>query len=157
MSRLAITRQRAATWLRRKGEPLFPALGAMSRKDAARWAAAEDMAALGEMVIAWLGGEVGQTPGHCGPPCAETIPLIPYLAAVNRAGFVTENSQCADCRGNQVWNAWVEGFASPDVMQRLRAMTGEGPLCMVACRGSVHEYEGTLSEHLPCCPAEAAS
>jgi hypothetical protein len=155
MSQLAITRRRAATWLRQHGERLYPALGGMSRKDAARWASAKDMAGLGEMVVAWLNGEVAQTPGHCGPPCAETIPLIPFLTLANRAGFVTENSQCADSRGDRIWNAWVEGFASDDVTQRLRSMTGDGPLRMVACRGSAHEYEGSLLRHLGECPAAA--
>jgi hypothetical protein len=155
MSQLAITRQRAATWLREHGERLYPALGGMSRKDAARWASAKDMAGLGETVVAWLHGEVAQTPGHCGPPCAETIPLISVLTLVNRAGVVTENSQRAGGRGDRIWNAWVEGFAPDDVMHRLRAMTDGTALRMVACRGSAHGYEGSLLRHLGECPAAA--
>ena len=136
MSAIAITRQRAATWLR---EHLR--IDGMSRADAARWASCRDMADLGEMVIAWLGGEVAQTPGHCGPPCAETIPLIPVLTAVNRAGFVTDNSQLADSMDGRTWNTWVDGFASDATLARLRLATAGTALILTACRGCVHECE----------------
>lgn len=125
----------------------------MNRADRRRWRQADTLANLGEMVVAWLNGQIRETPGHMGPPEQETIPLIPALTLANRAGFVTENSQRADSRDGQTWNAWVEGFASDDVTRRLREMTGNGPLRMVACRGSAHEYEeGSLFRHLRDCP-----
>jgi hypothetical protein len=61
----------------------------------------------------WLAGGIAQNPGHCWPPCAETIPLIPVLTAANRAGFLTDNSQRAGHRRGRSWNAWVCGFISP--------------------------------------------
>ena len=70
----------------------------MSRSDPARWADASDWADLGDLVVAWLDGNITQTPGHCGPPDDETILLIPVLTAVNRAGFITDNSQAGDDR-----------------------------------------------------------
>jgi len=132
MSTLAVTRQRAVTWLRDRLR-----IDGMSRADAARWAACQTPADLGEMVIAWLGGEVAQTPGHCGPPCAETIPLIPVLTAVNRAGFVTDCSQRAGSRNGKTWNAWVSGFASDDTQARLCEVTWPTALDLDSCRGAL--------------------
>jgi hypothetical protein len=131
VSTLAITRQRAATRLRE-----ILRINRMSRADAARWASCRDMADLGEMVVAWLNGEVAQTPGHCGPPCDETIPLIPVLTAVNRAGFVTDNSQRAGCRAGRTCNAWVIGFADDEVQARLFEATQGTGLDMDSCCAS---------------------
>jgi len=115
----------------------------MSRADAARWKSATSMADLGELVIAWLHGEIIQTPGHCGPPCDETIPLIPSLTALNRAGFVTDNSQLAEFMGGRTWNTWVEGFASDETLARIREACGGTDLTVTACRGCAHECDGS--------------
>jgi hypothetical protein len=155
MSRTAIARQWAVTWLREQAERLNPALNGMSRRDAERWASAAGMDDLGELVTAWLRGEIAQTPGHCGPPCGETIPLTGVLTLVNRAGFVTENSQRAGSRGARIWNAWVEGFASGGTVKRLREMTDGTELNIVACRSGAHEYDGSLIRHLAICPRRA--
>lgn len=155
MSRLAITRQWVATWLREQGERFYPALNGMSKRDAERWASAKTMDDLGGLVCAWLRGEIAQTPGHCGPPCSETIPLIPVLTVVNRAGFVTDNSQLAGSRGHRTWNAWVEGFASDDTLARLRKMAEGTDLFITACRAGAHEYDGSLIGHLTECPQKA--
>jgi hypothetical protein len=110
----------------------------MKRADRAAWRSARTMANLGELVVAWLAGQLQQTPGHLGPPCAETIPLIPALAAANRAGFVTDNSQAAGRDGARVWEAWVCGFATDGTLARLRAAVAGTPLILEACRGRVH-------------------
>jgi hypothetical protein len=78
--------------LSRLGERWSRLSSGMSRKDAARWKSAQSMAGLGELVIAWMNGDITQTPGHCGPPCEETYPLIPALTVINRGGFVTDSS-----------------------------------------------------------------
>jgi Domain of unknown function (DUF6919) len=118
----------------------------MKRKDRRRWRQAETLADLGELVIAWLNGEIHETPSHCGAPYGETIPLIPVLTAVNRAGFITNGSQLAETPSGPVspdegfaWNAWVDGFASDDVLARLRDAVAGAPLTLTACRGCVHE------------------
>lgn len=136
MSTLAIARQRVATRFRE-----ILRIDGMSHSDAARWASCRDMADLGEMVVAWLNGEVAQNPGHCGPPCAETIPLIPVLTAVNRAGFVTDNSQRADSSGDRTWNAWVSGWADDATLARIRAATTGAGLSAAACRRTSHECD----------------
>jgi hypothetical protein len=111
----------------------------MSRKDAARWKSARTMADLGELVIAWLNGEITQTPGHCGPPDPETIPLIPALTVINRGGFVTDNSQLAESMGPHTWNTWVSGFASDAMLGRLLNACDGTALEVSACRDHVHE------------------
>ena len=151
MSQLAVTRQRAKNWLREKGSRLHPPLGGMSRKDAARWASAQNMADLGEMVVAWLNGEVAQTPGHCGPPCAETIPLTPVLTVVNRAGFITDNSQQA----GRSWTTWVLGFADDATMAALEAATQDSGLIFNACREPEHQCDGQ-PWGWPDCPSDDA-
>jgi hypothetical protein len=154
MSSLAITRQRAATWLRERFR-----IDGMSARDAARWGGCLDMADLGAMVIAWLNGEVAQTPGHCGPPCAETIPLIPVLTAVNRAGFVTDCSQLAETRSDgRSWNTWVSGFASDDTQARLCEATWRTPLDMDSCHAAaaVHGCQGKPWGGASCPAAECA-
>jgi hypothetical protein len=110
----------------------------VKRADRAAWRSATTMADLGELVIAWLNGQLQQTPGHLGPPDAETIPLIPVLTDVNRAGFVTDNSQAADSHEGRVWEAWVTGFASDATLARLRAAVAGTLLILDACRGREH-------------------
>jgi hypothetical protein len=110
----------------------------VKRSDRKAWRDAETMADLGELVVAWLNGQLQQTPGHLRPPDPETIPLIPALSAANRAGFVTGNSQAAGSHEGRVWEAWVTGFATDDTLARLRAAVAEAPLILGACRGHEH-------------------
>lgn len=125
--------------------------GTRPGKAAARWRSARTLADLGELAIAWLHGEINQTPGHNGPPDDETIPLIPALVIVNRGGFVTENSQLAGFDGDDTWNTWVSGFASDATLARLREAVGGTPLRLSACRGRVHEC-GQQRFRFPHCP-----
>jgi hypothetical protein len=112
----------------------------MSRADAARWKSAQTMPDLGERVIAWLNGEIAWTPGHCGGPCEETIPLIPSLTILNRGGFVTDNSQLAEAADDgRTWNTWVSGFAPDAVLERIREACGGTDLAVSACRSHVHD------------------
>jgi Domain of unknown function (DUF6919) len=90
----------------------------VNRADRRRWAAARDLADLAELTAQWCTGQVGQTPGHAGGPARETLPYLDLLAAVNRAGFVTENSQAA----GPSWTAWVCGFADEGAAGRLAAV-----------------------------------
>jgi hypothetical protein len=65
----------------------------MKPQEQRRWSAAKNLAELGELTALWLEGELEETPGHGGPPAEETRPFVPILAATNRAGAVTVNSQ----------------------------------------------------------------
>lgn len=113
----------------------------MNRHDRKAWKSARTMAGLGERVAEWLNGELAETPGHLAPPCDETIPLIPALTVVNRAGFVTDNSQLAETYEGRTWNTWVDGFATDATLIRLREAVAGTPLILITCRRRVHECD----------------
>jgi hypothetical protein len=90
----------------------------MNRRDRAKWRTANSLADLGELTAQWCEGTITQTPGHLGPPDAETVPYLGLLAALNRTGqVVTTNSQAAGSHAwpglpeVTSWNAWVVLFA----------------------------------------------
>ncbi|RKN40783.1 DUF6919 domain-containing protein [Streptomyces hoynatensis] len=66
----------------------------MFRRIDRRWKAARTLADLGTLTADWLEGSLpGGHPGGYDRPDPETLPLIPTLAAANRARFVTDVSQ----------------------------------------------------------------
>jgi hypothetical protein len=91
----------------------------MSRSDRRRWRSAYIVADLGELMALWLEGELRSWPGYmpgCGPD-QETMHLVPSLAALNRAGFLTVTSQPGEAGTGHdgLWweqHAAVEGFVS---------------------------------------------
>lgn len=74
--------------------PLNPLERARYRADAAAWFQASSLRSLGMLTADWLEGKNLYLPayGATGPD-PETVPLIPTLAAANRAGLVTDGSQ----------------------------------------------------------------
>ncbi|MFD9223786.1 DUF6919 domain-containing protein [Streptomyces sp. NPDC060064] len=67
----------------------------MSRADRKRWQSARTLADLGQLMAAWLEGDIKSWPGYqpnYGPD-PETAELIPVLARLNRAGYLTDSSQ----------------------------------------------------------------
>lgn len=81
------------------------------------WRDARSIADLGQAMVLWLEGSIPSWPGYAAGygPDEETKHLIPTLVALNRAGFVTTNSQPGfDGRGfdGARWRqrAWVEGI-----------------------------------------------
>jgi hypothetical protein len=71
------------------------ALPWMSRADRFAWRQARTLADLGQLTAAWLEGELASQPGYAPNfgPDEETAPLVPLLAALNRAGLLTDQSQ----------------------------------------------------------------
>ncbi|MHC3450797.1 DUF6919 domain-containing protein [Streptomyces prasinus] len=63
------------------------------RADRRRWAAAQSLPELADLMTLWVEGELSVWPGHAGGPDPETTALVPTLAAANRAGFLTDTSQ----------------------------------------------------------------
>lgn len=126
--------------------------GDMSHHDRKMWASVSRLDQLGDMVVSFLNGDLQQSPGHGGPPDPETTALIPALTVINRAGFITDNSQCADTDGQDaVWNTWVSGFATDAILASLRDAIEGTPLRLVACRGKDHEC-GRMRHLLLRCP-----
>jgi hypothetical protein len=92
---------------------------------------------LGELMARWLEGEIASRPGYHGEPDEETEPLIPALAAVNRAGYLTEQSQPGfDGTGydGARWRqrASVEGFADDQMYARIREAAEPTRLVLIA-------------------------
>jgi hypothetical protein len=107
----------------------------MSPDDLARWRGARSLEDLGELTARWLEGGIEQTPTHLAPPDTETAALIPVLAAANRAGFVTHQSQpgvpaCDGC----AQRASVSGYAAPPTFARLMAAASDADLMITAAR-----------------------
>lgn len=89
--------------------------GAVTRADRRAWASARTLADVGELTARWIEGDVKWYPCY-GDFDAEDASLIPVLARLNRAGFVTTASNPAgDGPGfdGARWRqrAAVEGFA----------------------------------------------
>ncbi|MEU5496152.1 DUF6919 domain-containing protein [Streptomyces griseofuscus] len=68
------------------------------RADRRRWAAAQTLPELADLMALWLEGELSMWPGYADGAAEETAALIPALAAANRAGFLTDASQ-PGCEG----------------------------------------------------------
>lgn len=64
-----------------------------ARSDRRRWAAAQTLPELADLMALWLEGELSMWPGFAAGADEETTLMIPTLAAVNRAGFLTDQSQ----------------------------------------------------------------
>jgi hypothetical protein len=64
-----------------------------ARADRRRWAAARTLPELADLMALWLEGELSMWPGHGAGADEETTLMLPTLAAANRAGFLTDQSQ----------------------------------------------------------------
>lgn len=88
------------------------------------WKSARTLADLGNLTARWLEGELPDVPGYDGPPDEETLPLVPVLATLNRAGYVTICSQPGETGPGYDGALWeqraaVEGFADDTLVLRL--------------------------------------
>jgi hypothetical protein len=118
----------------------------MSPEDSERWYAARTLGDLGELTAQWLEGHLEETPTHLAPPDPETGPLLTLLAAVNRAGFVTHQSQPGiprDERGS-AQRASVSGYADGGAFARLMSAAAGADLIITAARASIPESFGPL-------------
>jgi hypothetical protein len=110
----------------------------MSKADKRLWAEARTLADVGELTAQWLEGRIESQPGYCGPSDVDDPGrLVPLLAGLNRAGFVTTGSQEAfDGPGydGAHWEqrAAVEGFAAFPVATVLRHAAAEAGMTVVA-------------------------
>jgi hypothetical protein len=98
--------------------------GTVNREDLRRWQDARTLADLGELTAQWIEGKISSQPGYHGTTDIESPDMVPVLAAVNRAGYMTIQSQQGSdgpgCDGaHWVQRAAVEGFASHELAQRI--------------------------------------
>ncbi|MEW2153188.1 DUF6919 domain-containing protein [Streptomyces albidoflavus] len=87
----------------------------MSRADRRTWRAARTVTDLGALMARWLEGDIKSRPGYEARwgPDAETTPLVPTLAALCRAGYITTGSQpgLTNLGANAGWweqHAWID-------------------------------------------------
>jgi hypothetical protein len=107
--------------------------------DRETWATARTLSGLGELTAQWLEGRIASTPGYYGGPDEETIPLVPVLARLNRAGFVTDTSQpgCTEESrrlGLIEQRAGVQGYVPPELGGQLYDAAEAADLLIVTCR-----------------------
>lgn len=102
--------------LRRNRRPRY------STADWDTWNQAHTLQALGDLTARWLEGTMPYQPLYGGGPAHETRELVPHLAAYNRAGYVTTNSQPAiPAHDGWAQRAWVHGFGTAETADRIEA------------------------------------
>jgi len=113
------------------------AMAAISGTDDGQdWASARTLRDLGQFTALWLEGDLATVPGYSGRPAAETAPLVPVLAALNRAGYLTSGSQPGTA-GRGADGAWweqraaVEGFAGPRAARMLTTAARAADLIVI--------------------------
>jgi hypothetical protein len=92
------------------------------RAESNRWASARTFADLGELTAQFCLGELAICPGHYGPRAAETESIADSLAAANRNGFLTDDSQPGELGTIAPFHkqkAFALGFADPGLVERL--------------------------------------
>ena len=107
-----------------------------ARQDQALWLTARTLADLGELTAQFIEGKIAYSPTHGAPVDPETAGLVPVLAAANRAGFVTHQSQPGmplDEHGS-AQRANVSGYATPGAFSRLMAAASGADLIITAGR-----------------------
>jgi hypothetical protein len=96
----------------------------MNLRDRKAWKSARTLEDLGELTAQWIEGKIGEQPAYHGTTDIESPEMVPVLAALNRAGYVTiQSQQGSDGPGydgaHWVQRAAVEGFASHELAQRI--------------------------------------
>lgn len=132
--------------------------GIMPEPEATVWASARDHVQLGYLGAEWLEGHLRCQPGYnMGQPCRpdpETEELIPTLVALNRAGFVTDNSQPGidgdSCSHGDVWRqrAFVDGWCTEATARALLALFAEDDKVLVE---AIPVCDMTSWKRLLCC------
>jgi len=103
------------------------------------WSEAGSLAELGELTALWLEGAIDDhpgivvEPGEEPGPDPETRPLVPVLAAINRAGLVTDFSQ----PGHPDDDGWIQraavaGYCDDKTRARLVDVLGRTELLVLA-------------------------
>lgn len=109
----------------------------MRHRDRRRWKAARTFTDLCQLMAQWAEGHIRTWPGHDGSPDPETTHLTATLAACNRAGYLTTQSQpglAGPGFDGLLWEqrAAVEGhIADPHLLARLRDAANAADLMVI--------------------------
>jgi hypothetical protein len=96
----------------------------VNRHDREAWQSARTLGDLGELTAQWIEGKIGEQPGYNWPSDIEEPEMVRPLAALNRAGYMTAQSQ-AGFSGigfdglHWAQSAAVEGFADAVTARRI--------------------------------------
>lgn len=103
-------------------------MSTVTKTDRQAWASAQTLADLGELTAQWIEGRIGSHPGYYGTADVEDpATMVPVLARLNRAGFVTVSSQQGSSGPGHDGAHWrqraaVDGFADyPAALRIIRA------------------------------------
>jgi hypothetical protein len=108
----------------------------MNRADRKAWYSARTFGDLCELTARWIEGDPGEQPAYYGPSDIEDPEMVPVLAALNRAGFMTTCSQAGMSGPGYDEAGWeqcaaVEGFADAATARRLVGIAGTGGMTVV--------------------------
>ncbi|HEV7978881.1 DUF6919 domain-containing protein [Amycolatopsis sp.] len=101
--------------------------------DRALWSEVDDLAGIGELTARWLEGDITYRPARDGrAPGEETAEPVPVLAALNRAGFVTDFSQTGlQLTAGSARRAAVGGFCDERMRRNLAGATAATDLVVL--------------------------
>jgi hypothetical protein len=127
-------------------------LPSLPSSELAPWRSARTVADLGELMADWLEGRIPASPGYCDTrPEDETRHLIPTLAACNRSGYITTNSQPGEqpVRGvdGRMWRqrAVVDGWiANPALLHRIRTTAATAGITVITNRPGRRPHPGMI-------------
>ena len=98
------------------------------------WREATTVEELGVLGARWLTGELELQPRYYGAgPDPETLLIVPALVAVNRAGLWTDQSQPGDTTPGCEQRAYVSGFCSAELADRLVDLGAGTDLVVLVC------------------------
>lgn len=102
--------------------------------DRRQWHNADSLAAIGKLTARWLEGTLAHQPeDFATEPAPETRPLVPVLAPLNRAGYVTANSQPGVAlRAGSGQRAFVTGSCDELPLRRLERAVRDTDLVLLA-------------------------
>ena len=110
------------------------------------WRTARTLEDLAQATIAFLRGDLGETPVHGGPPDPETAPLIADLMRMNAAGFITVDSQPGEVSPGWSQRAYVEGLCTEATAARIEAaVLGTELVLLSFAPGAIGEASITVS------------
>jgi len=103
------------------------------------WAEAQSFGELCELTARFIEGDLAYMPGYLAEGVAEeTNPIAPYLANLNRSGFLTVCSQPGQDEPDWKQRAFVDGFALEPVARQLAKVTLATDLLVVAAPPGYH-------------------
>lgn len=115
------------------------------RSDLRQFATAETYGEVCRLMERFCLGELSCWTGHDGPRCPETVEIAPALAHANRAEFLTHGSQPGEFDPDSGYRqrAAVDGFATTEMLARIRRLFGSGPFDVIVGRSAGRWWERT--------------